>query len=243
MSTPEKRAEKREYDRLYRQKNREKDQARHRAYYLANTEKVLAKNRHWRDANPERTRELAASWTKRNPERVAEYQHRWYMTHREEALIKDRVFAREWRHRNLKRHRATTKAWIAANPERYRAIQQRAEAKWIAANPERRREIVRRWEAANPENMLLRTRRRRARLLGASGSHTAADWREKCVLFANLCAYCGKARPLTADHKIPLSRGGSDDITNIVPACGRCNSAKHTQTSAEFISRRVALRG
>ena len=35
------------------------------------------------------------------------------------------------------------------------------------------------------------------------------------ALFANVCAYCGESRPLVRDHKVPLVRGGTNDITNI----------------------------
>lgn len=41
---------------------------------------------------------------------------------------------------------------------------------------------------------------------------------------------------LTADRVIPLSRGGSNFIENIVPACGSCNSRKGTRTADEFIA-------
>ncbi len=77
--------------------------------------------------------------------------------------------------------------------------------------------------------------RRRAMKANAPGSYTLAEWIEKCAMFANLCAYCGEAKLLTVDHKVPLSRGGSNDITNIVPACGPCNSRKHTRTAHEYL--------
>jgi 5-methylcytosine-specific restriction endonuclease McrA len=32
-----------------------------------------------------------------------------------------------------------------------------------------------------------------------------------------------------------LKRGGSNDIRNIIPACQRCNSAKHTRTYDEHV--------
>jgi 5-methylcytosine-specific restriction protein A len=35
-----------------------------------------------------------------------------------------------------------------------------------------------------------------------------------------------QGRPTTADHKIPISRGGTHDLDNLQPACGPCNSSK-----------------
>ncbi len=55
----------------------------------------------------------------------------------------------------------------------------------------------------------------------------SAWWRQK--ISTGECYYCGrKFRPdeLTMDHKIPLSRGGSSDRINIVPACKDCNNKK-----------------
>jgi 5-methylcytosine-specific restriction endonuclease McrA len=46
---------------------------------------------------------------------------------------------------------------------------------------------------------------------------------------ANLCLYCGErfmSRDLTRDHVTPLSKGGTDNWTNVVTACRRCNNHK-----------------
>lgn len=40
-----------------------------------------------------------------------------------------------------------------------------------------------------------------------------------------LCAYCGRTAD-TVDHIVPQVRGGSDDTSNLVAACRRCNSSK-----------------
>ncbi|GAA0567383.1 HNH endonuclease [Paractinoplanes ferrugineus] len=46
------------------------------------------------------------------------------------------------------------------------------------------------------------------------------------------CAYCG-AGASTIDHVLPRSRGGANEWTNTVAACGRCNSRKGDRTPAE----------
>lgn len=81
--------------------------------------------------------------------------------------------------------------------------------------------------------------RRRARLLEAEGNFEKEDWIQVLSEQKNKCCYCGteftEEIPPTIDHKTPLSRGGSHDISNIVVACRTCNSKKWTKTYEEFI--------
>jgi len=76
-----------------------------------------------------------------------------------------------------------------------------------------------------------------------TGSHTEREWTELVLAWGSRCFYCGRPvqiKPelsddeLTKDHLIPLFRGGSDDIGNIVPACLPCNQLKGTMTVDEF---------
>ncbi|MBU6367695.1 MAG: HNH endonuclease [Gemmatimonadetes bacterium] len=55
------------------------------------------------------------------------------------------------------------------------------------------------------------------------------------------CQYCGRAavelKPregLTRDHLIPLSRGGTNEWTNVVTACSPCNTRKANRLPAEI---------
>lgn len=69
--------------------------------------------------------------------------------------------------------------------------------------------------------------RRRARLAQAEGSHTRQEWLALCERYGRRCLGCGASdRPLTRDHVVPLSLGGSDYIENIQPLCRPCNTRK-----------------
>lgn len=57
----------------------------------------------------------------------------------------------------------------------------------------------------------------------------------------NECYYCGKVvvnREKTIDHKIPITRGGTNNLTNIVICCQSCNSKKSNKTEEEFLNER-----
>ena len=52
------------------------------------------------------------------------------------------------------------------------------------------------------------------------------------------CAYCGSSVEegvqLTLDHVKPHSKGGSNEATNLVTACSRCNSSRGDRPVATF---------
>jgi len=65
--------------------------------------------------------------------------------------------------------------------------------------------------------------------------HTQEQWEEKKKQYNYRCFYCGgKVERLTRDHVIPLTKGGTDRIENIVPACWPCNRAKGVKPLERF---------
>jgi 5-methylcytosine-specific restriction endonuclease McrA len=64
------------------------------------------------------------------------------------------------------------------------------------------------------------------------GSYTFEEWLAKLEEFNWHCALCGgdllqlPARDVTADHIVPVSRGGPNTIDNVQPACRSCNCSK-----------------
>ena len=51
------------------------------------------------------------------------------------------------------------------------------------------------------------------------------------------CAYCGehiKQKNMTVDHYVPQSKGGGNNIENLMPCCSRCNTMKTSDSLESF---------
>lgn len=114
---------------------------------------------------------------------------------------------------------------------------QRARA-WFEQHSELVRERARRWSREHPAEKAQQRHARRAREMGAPGTWKASEWRALRQSLGDRCAYCGSTQLLTIDHVIPLVRGGSNAIDNLVVACRSCNSRKGSLTAVEFAVRR-----
>lgn len=51
---------------------------------------------------------------------------------------------------------------------------------------------------------------------------------------AGACIYCGSTEQVTMDHVVPISRGGTHGIGNLVPCCNSCNIKKNDKTVMEW---------
>ena len=148
-------------------------------------------------------------------------------------IEKRRSYGRDWMRRNPEKAREAMRRWRQAHP-----VEHSKETRDFYARHKDRIDARRlAYRRARPEVKRAADHRRRARALGASGSFTAAQWREVLRQYGGRCAYCGAPSASEADHRIPLARGGGNGIDNILPACGRCNARKHTMTESEFLIR------
>jgi hypothetical protein len=99
--------------------------------------------------------------------------------------------------------------------------------------------VSRRWRHKNIEKILSWNRKRMLKKKGVKGYHTLTEWNELKKKHQYKCMKCGilekellkkwkntNFTKLTRDHIIPISKGGTDYITNILPLCVSCNSKK-----------------
>ena len=101
---------------------------------------------------------------------------------------------------------------------------------------ERRKANARKYIADRPGYAKALQLRRKARLLMVPVYRfSEKDWRRLKARYRDCCAYCGKpSDTLQREHVLPISRGGSHGVGNIVPACARCNYGKRTSLAIEW---------
>lgn len=135
----------------------------------------------------------------------------WYDSHRSEII----AASTEWKRRNKARVLGIARRYYVRHSERIKAKQ----------NERDRRD---------PERPRMNAQHRRARSLAAEGSWTREEWLRLVQEYGGACAYCGNVTDLTVDHRVPLVRGGSNTIDNILPACLPCNLRKAARDELEF---------
>lgn len=138
------------------------------------------------------------------------------------------------------RHRiirlASNRHWRESNRDRYLTYHR----DYYYKHRERKLQNRKLWTILNREVIRSHNRGRKARLKGASGKHTATDVALQFKSQRGLCWWCGL--PLDparyhVDHRIPLSKGGSNAAGNICIACPKCNLSKKDKMPWEWNGR------
>jgi 5-methylcytosine-specific restriction endonuclease McrA len=170
-------------------------------------------------------------------QRSREYERNWRAVHPNYKV--------KWQRANLdKLKKASSKyrqthpdyhlTYYAANSEKKIEYQR----KWREANPSKFYEYVKKWQKSNPERYRNITRNCNARRRGSIGSFTEEEEMQLFTWQQGACHYCGNFlysnMPYHIEHKIPITRGGTNYIENIAISCPDCNRHKHDKTEEEF---------
>lgn len=140
--------------------------------------------------------------------------------------------------------RAAQKRYVERRPERKR---ERDRKYWLdnkIAIEERRRNskvLYRKLHKPCREAIQAWRQRRRGLKVKALGHANKSQILARVVYYGWRCRYCRctiTVNTLTIDHAIPLSRGGTNWPSNLMPSCKTCNLRKHTKTLSEFLGAR-----
>lgn len=112
-----------------------------------------------------------------------------------------------------------------------------ASAKQSARNRKQRElnpDYYKEYRKQNPDKKKASDTKRRAQKFGTNDEHyTPQQWSNLKRKYSYTCLCCRRREPeikLTADHIVPLSKGGSNSIKNIQPLCVSCNATKGQKT-------------
>ena len=120
-------------------------------------------------------------------------------------------YTKQWNENNKEHIAEHNKQWNEANPEYGK--------QWRENNRERNNELSRKAE-----------NKRRALKAQNGGEYTLEQWQECLEFFDYKCAYSGEPinnSNVNVEHIIPISKGGTNNITNIVPALDTVNFSKN----------------
>lgn len=161
------------------------------------------------------------------PHKDPDARRAYMQAYREARRDKASAATAAWQRANRERSRKHSREWNRAYREQLRP----GARAWRKANRERNLELDRVWRKANPCAVRAAKLRRRA-----CGVVTAGDLLDVREMSDGVCSYC--LQPCTAlavDHVLPVSRGGTNDLDNLVMACKSCNSAKGAKTPLEYL--------
>lgn len=164
--------------------------------------------------NQDRLRQYSVDFYTKNADHVKNYQKEYAAKNPEK--IQNR--GKQWRELNRPLLLDKKRAYYEANKE---AIKPKFKA----------------YRAEHPEYGRMSCHKRKARLKQAVGTYTRQQFLAKIEYHGSRCYLC--KTPLTIkelhmDHRVPLSRGGSNWPANLAPACGPCNLSKGRKTEREF---------
>lgn len=131
--------------------------------------------------------------------------------------------------------RASWHKGAASNPEHTRARRRKSYYKtnakvktseWAKRNRDKVNATKRKTYQNDPTNSRACANRRRSLERSMAGRHTHKEWLALLEMYGYRCARCYSPNNLQLDHIVPVSKGGTDFISNIVPLCIKCNGWK-----------------
>lgn len=200
---------------------------------LPATAEYFPRNKNRKDGLYPQCKQCRAAYYTKHKQHVSDRGKRYRQEHSEEKRERDR----EYRAKNHEAWLAKKKLYRELHAEELAAKQRKY---YLEHHTER---LIYKQNYNQTERGIIAKRadshNRRARRKKAPGSHTTEQLYQQFMRQHGKCFYCQvelqhARNSWHADHIIPLSRGGSNNIENIVIACPTCNRKKHDKLPHEW---------
>jgi len=162
--------------------------------------------------------------------------HQYYMQKRGDSHYRQQraLYGRMWYRRNKARRLRVGRAYYQSAKDRM-ALKHK---EWRGKNRVRVRQLIKRWSRKHVIKCRLYQHAHRALRIAAPGCWSQEDINRLFHKQRGLCYYCKRRiAPSTyqIDHKMPLSRGGSNWPANLGLTCRSCNASKRAKTEEEYL--------
>lgn len=120
-------------------------------------------------------------------------------------------------------------AWLANCRKHVESNRSRSQ-RYRRLNGDKLKQYFSEYSRSNREIVREASRRRKARVRGATLDDSVKKWWPAIVkAYRGLCCYCGSVFE-HMDHVVSLKNGGAHVAGNVRPACAKCNLTKRAQT-------------
>lgn len=178
--------------------------------------------------SPECAKLFKKSWSAQryleNREDILEYSRKYHLANPEKSKERSRRY--ESNHKDKRRTRRSSKEYTARSWKEY-----------YEANSERLKQRAKDYALQNPERVKLHKAKRSAVTRGSKAyTVTVRDRQRMLDRYRNCCAYCDSTLTVVHwDHVLPVSRGGTHSMGNLLPTCPSCNLQKSSKTLREWL--------
>lgn len=171
--------------------------------------------------------EYRKEYRNKNKEWATEQNRKYYAKNKE----KESKRVREWQEKNRDRYNQTVKRWAA----KHKKEKSHYDTHYYQKNKERIIKRINAYQESNPvdpKRQAENSQRRRARVRNNGVYKISNKFLQK--IYSSPCAGCGTLKDISADHIIPIARGGRHSEGNLQSLCRSCNSSKGSKTMMEW---------
>ena len=218
---------------------------------------VKERTKKWRLENKDRLNQYKQKWYEDNRDYVKEKRKIYYEQNREKISEYQKEYQKEYQaqyyDKNKDKLKEYKKDYYQNNKDKLKEYQFQYYDKnkdklkdYYQKNKDKLKKQRKLYRLNNRDYLNIQNQNRRARIKELEATFTEYDWELVLNHFKKSCAYCGvkqethikhKNQRLHQDHFIPLSKGGTYTVDNIVPACASCNSSKRDNDFNEWYTR------
>ena len=164
----------------------------------------------YREKNKDKRKEYSKKYRENNKDKLKEYNKEYNKNYYEKNKDKRKEYLKEY-----------NKNYYENNKDKIKEYKKEYHKKYYEHNKDKRKGY---------------THKRRSLKLGNGGSYTKAQWLDTLEYFDYKCAYTGECikHNCHVEHIVPLSKGGTSYIWNLVPSTASANLSKQNRDMEEW---------